>query len=74
MIGMLMSVMMMSNFADASLRRPSTPSSASRHAQVFTRASAKTSSYLIIGESSTIRQEYSAMSMRTCAWSPAQKR
>ena len=37
MIGMLMSVMMMSNLPAASLRRPSTPSSASVTVRFFTR-------------------------------------
>src|SRR5688572_22611814 len=59
MIGMLMSVTMMSYRAEASLRRPSTPSSASVTRRFFTRASANTRSCRIIGESSTIRQEYS---------------
>ena len=37
MMGMLMSVMMTSYFVDASLRRPSTPSSASVTRRFFTR-------------------------------------
>jgi hypothetical protein len=57
MIGMLMSVMIRSYFAVASLRRASTPSSASVTWTRFTRASAKTRSCRIIGESSTTRQE-----------------
>src|SRR5215831_1341429 len=63
MMGMLMSVMITSYFVDASLRRPSTPSSASVTRRFFTRASAKTRSCRIIGESSTIRHEYSAISL-----------
>src|SRR3954453_21437799 len=61
MMGMLMSVTMMSYLADANLRRPSTPSSASVTRRLRTRASANTRSCRIIGESSTIKQEYSAM-------------
>src|SRR6187402_3473774 len=61
MMGMLMSVTMMSYLADASLRRPSTPSSASVTRRLRTRASANTKSCRIIGESSTIKQEYSAI-------------
>ena len=61
MIGMLMSVMMMSNLPPASLRRPSTPSSASVTFRFFTRESASTRSCRIIGESSTTRQVYEAV-------------
>ena len=56
MMGMLMSVMMMSNLPPASLRRPSTPSSASVTRRFFTRERARTRSCRIIGESSTTRQ------------------
>src|SRR5580692_8228329 len=52
------SVMMMSNLPAASLRRPSTPSSASVTCTLFRRDKASTRSCRIIGESSTTRHEY----------------
>src|ERR1700722_1432218 len=58
MMGMLMSVMMMSNLPAASLRRPSTPSSASVTCTLLSRDKASTRSCRIIGESSTTRHEY----------------
>jgi len=61
MIGMLMSVTIRSNREEASLRRASTPSSASVTEIRLIRASANTKSCRIIGESSTTRQEKSAM-------------
>ncbi len=56
MMGMLMSVMMMSKRPPASLRRPSTPSSASVTLRFFSRDSARTRSCRIMGESSTTKQ------------------
>src|SRR5258708_6036146 len=61
MMGMLMSVMMMSNFPPASFRSPSTPSSASVTRRFFTRERASTRSCRIIGESSTTRQLWGAL-------------
>src|SRR5580700_3118027 len=61
MMGMLMSVRMMSNLPVASLRRPSTPSSASVTRRFLSLDSASTRSCRIIGESSTTRHEYWAV-------------
>src|SRR5882672_1625679 len=58
MMGMLMSVRMMSNLPVASLRSPSTPSSASVTRRLFSLDKARTSNWRIMGESSTTRHEY----------------